>query len=258
MAFGTELTRLSHDIPLVVVTGTHLAGKSTVIEEMIDAGIVIPEAPDRDPKLTWPKIRRYGNVLISFVPEAMTEFMRQQNDPTAPTTGYTLSKQCVVENQNLGMIMDGFYVATEAMKESDAKFSAVVCDRSMLDGSSAYRKQRLRNKNRRRISTQRINNDVYGEPGNTSGIYLDYDTIWRSFLAEYCDLALVADHTQIPYISDETRVDDVQFREDIYTEIVTAYTETLGPNKVVHLQGSREERTTFTLDRIFGLMSFTQ
>lgn len=224
----------SNELPyLVIITGTHSAGKTTLLNAL--AGI----------DFTQP---------TQFVPEAATDYTSRLGKHNVTTDGYTFADQIGIEVHALSLIASAMDdIMTRAANTPESR-GLVVADRSMIDGA-VYSRLRTPDADTDTLSMFDIEHAIDDSSFNTvAGVRLPFRTLAASFLRRYCSLVLVANHEEVELEDNGLRDADSDFRDIVATNIVEAYSKLLDARKVKSVQGTPAGRKRLAQDYIQELL----
>jgi len=224
------------DPSFIVITGTHSAGKSTLLSdievgkletlgitniegEYDDFGYGLAESDSGiRPFVTVPETARWCADLYKR-PDFLAE-------------NYNLGFQLNIDSQALFRTHAAAFATkslTASLKESGDIPSSqtvinplVVSDRSAMDGV-VYSELRI----------PKDTNIVFGSP--RTGFISEW-------LKTYTDLAVVVDHNEVEFEDDAARLSELDFRDTVNRSIRLNYEHFLGSEKVVSICGNRENR----------------
>jgi len=207
---------------LVVITGTHSAGKTTLFNDL----------QDHLPKTECTN--------VAFSEEAATTYATTQpGKELSLTDGYTPEDQVIIEVNNFGAITE----AVDSTQSSDDTHPGglVISDRSPLDGL-AYAMLRT-GEDQRLVSMYETYSSAQNSAGNTvPGVFLPWAQWVSKFTQRYVDLVIIPDHTEVPFEDNGLRESDVNFREEVAETIARLYKNIVGRERILVVAGSREER----------------
>jgi hypothetical protein len=238
------------EINLCVATGTHSAGKSTVIEAFNDDafteeyGIGLTDPYDLAPKYIGGLLEG-TDVPIITGEEAMTAYARINGHPNLATTGYTFERQIAIESMAQWIITEAMaiamHAATDLQPDKPVRRGIVFVDRSALDGlpySSLRTDNDQENIDVRQVEMATIGWDAYPTAKSRVWPLRKWN---RDFMREYCDIAFIADHTEVPIEDNGFRQTDEDFRQKVAELIDDYYASVLGA-KVIRLRGNPLKR----------------
>ncbi|MDZ7786276.1 MAG: TIGR03619 family F420-dependent LLM class oxidoreductase [Candidatus Saccharibacteria bacterium] len=219
-----------------VITGTHSSGKSTLLDDLedgkiTDLGLFNPEYDDFG----------YGVVAadsgvkapVITIPEAARWLADTYNRPDFLAENYTQQFQDTINAETIfrthhaadlsEAVVDVMIEKGLLDPETDVIRPVILCDRSRLDGI------------------------VYGlarseDADTVSAIETDYNRFTVPWIREYVDLAFVADHEEVEFENDGSRLADEQFRNRVANEIDEVYRDALGKKFAGRISGDRIHR----------------
>lgn len=225
-----------HDPVVGIITGTHSAGKSTLLSG-IEAGklndlnvhdteyddfgyaVIQDDTGNKHPLLTIPESARWWADIAKHA-----DFLAEN---------YTLDFQIAVDSHVVSRIHNAMHLArtvTSALIDRDGIPSSqpivrpvILSDRGPLDGI-VYSALRLPDQD---------TNVINGSP--RTGFMAEW-------LKSYVDLVIVADHAGVPVEIDPARLNDVQFRSNVATLIERSYKQILGEESVATVSGNQTSR----------------
>jgi hypothetical protein len=237
-------------IDQVVVTGTHSAGKTTLLNdygtqtELLESitGYKVPAgfaaAYERVDDVTVP---------IVVAPEAATYYAQKiAKNSRVVTDQYTIDDQIGMESTAKRLITRANIVAahlSHVLQPDIARPLAIVAsDRSPLDGH-VYSAIRTPDAEQELIDMASVANATGGKtPLHYAGCAIPYRENARVDAVGSFSIAFVTDHTEISLESSQYRSDDIQFRNQIAQSMTAYYKSILGDERVVALSGDRSER----------------
>ncbi len=252
MSFGPEYTESDASVYFGVISGTHSAGKTALLNDLLDVGIHIPEMPDTT-LVPYPSYRMIGDVAFGFVPEATTAYMNVVGDITLATNGYTREHQIAMEDYALSLTMSGLADLASHIKDNNIRAGVLLADRTSLDGT-AYRALRIPTDSPwvNGYDTDRV---LYGEPFNkVQGVELHYERMWDDFLRRYCDFAIFPNHSELALEDNGTRLVDDEFRNAVGQLMLAKYTHAVGKEKIHIVSGDRNDRLAQLLSVITAIV----
>ncbi len=251
------------EIFLCVATGTHSAGKSTVIEAFSndaftdEYGISFTDPYDLAPKYKG-SLLEGTDVPIITGEEAMSAYARIKRLPDLATTGYTFERQIAVEIMAQSIIKDAvtiaMNVATKTQPDKPLRQGIVFVDRSAMDGLP-YSLLRTNNDQEnidvRQVEIATIGWDAYPTAKSRVWPLRKWN---RDFMREYCDIAFIADHSEVSIEDNGFRQTDEDFRQEIAELMDDYYVSVLGA-KVIRLRGNPLERQAAVTESFKGLLA---
>jgi nicotinamide riboside kinase len=245
MSFGPEYCENGAIVYFGAITGTHSAGKTTLLDGLINYSTAIDELPDAPKTIPYPKFRRLDGVAVAFVPEATTAYMHHTGLNTLATTDYSREHQVAMEEYGLSLIMSGFTELAEYLAFTKEKHGLILTDRTPLDGP-VYRTKRLPGDDPW-VSGFINETLLHGRTFNTfEDVQLNKENMWSDFLKRYCDFVIIPDHTEIALEDNGTRLLDETFRQEIADKMKEIYIKSVGLEKIHVVQGSHSERLRST------------
>jgi hypothetical protein len=233
----TEVLTKDLDTHTVVITGTHSAGKSTLLSgledgKLSDLGVLHPEYDDfgfgvqqdshsgiEIPVITVPESARWLAVDVHNRPDLLAE-------------NYQLDFQLSIDAETIFRFHAGNELAATAIKNmqregllmgaSSHMQPLVVSDRGPLDGV-VYSELRCDG------DTNKING--FSRTG--------FATEW---LKSFIDLVVISDHSSIPFEFDGARMEDHKLRNDIAECIDANYRTVMPEESVTTLHGDEQDR----------------
>jgi|GEM_PF-5295338 hypothetical protein len=233
---------------VVVLTGTHSSGKSTLMSDVELGKLSDIDTPD-------PEYDDFGYGLVKAdgglhpyvtVPESARRLANlYYHHPDSLAENYTLDFQLNVESDALFRI----HSATEMATQLTGKFieggvispaqpevtPIVISDRGPLDGI-IYSKLLIPGEDM----------DVVGGSPRTG--------FMSEWLKSFVNLVVITDFKDVPFEADEARLEDAQFRQLVGENIESGYRQFLDEGSVVVISGNREERRC-KLEELLGQIS---
>lgn len=252
----------SVDVISAVATGTHSAGKSTLVsdyfETLHDVGLIGGEEQGAlHTFLAGSIVFQNIHIPVVAVPEAATLYAKETAKPELLTTGYTLEDQIRIELLADALGTDASLLSEQRFDELNPthhgrRLAVLLSDRSGLDGA-VYSRVRLPDSEQEQIDLADVMRKTGGYLiGVAPNIYLWRDCVRRAIANT--DVAFMVNHTEVPFESSELRLEDQDFRNKIAVDIKKSYISVLGTDKVVDIHGSRAERVNLVQSRITSLL----
>lgn len=222
---------------VVAVVGTHSAGKSTLVqsfetgklddvldEELLyeDFGYGLVEPPEESPATP-----------VVIVPETALWCAKLSDQPDLLGKNWNLAFQLQVDGMYMLRSQAGIEIATRAVNklvdthpdfsDRDLTRPLVLTDRSVLEGL-AYTRAHL--------------------PGQDTDIIGGFPraAFHKKWIAQYVDVTVLTDHTEVPFQADPSRVDDLTFRNDVAEQVTQDYHSALPSERIRTIQGNKEQR----------------
>ena len=229
--------------PIIVVTGTHSSGKSTLLSD-IEVGKLSTLGIDDD---------GYNDLGYGFletdngtqpyitVPESARRLADIFHRPDLLTTHYDLDFQLEIDFQALCRINAATHMAdelTEVLLDEGLIESSqpvitpiIIPDRGPLDGI-VYSKLQLPGENV----------DILRGSPRTG--------FWSEWLKSVVDLVVITDYKDVPFEADEARLEDAEFRQLVGEAIESSYRQFLDERSIIAISGDRLERR----DKLLSLL----
>jgi hypothetical protein len=241
-----------------IVTGTHSAGKSTLVNSLSDP--VFTERFRLDHSRIHPNFPKLGGRVLDIsgmqvplivIEEASTFYVRKTGDPTVVTDNYTFEDQILMEELTCelrGLAAEHMSeILPELQPAANPRIGVLLSDRFTPDGF-AYSSLRTPDKEQDLICLQDLYMKKFGEPGNTvPGLKTPVRTWDHAFVRNYCDFVLIPDHSEVAFEDNGLRQTDLAFRETVATAINRVYTEIIGAEKIHSIKGTPQEATAAAL-----------
>ena len=241
---------------LGVVTGTHCAGKTTLLRDYAEASRLfdVPEGLYEPSFLVAAEKIGARIVPVVIAPEAATAYAPFVDRPVL-TSGYTLEDQIGIELRALTNINTAASIAAELAKRlhRERPLAVVLSDRSELDGH-VYSRLRAPQAEQEVIDLRAV--------AKATGTLLTAPTqtpillraIQRATMAKSCDAAFVVDETEVAFEDNGLREEDLAFRSAVADRLRSYYKEVLSPSRVHAIQGNRAQRTSMLRQHIRHLL----
>ena len=221
---------------VAVITGTHSAGKSTLLNnfEMGKVSTLGIEGKDYDDDLGYGIVDSpIGPRALITIPESARMLADACGRPDLLAENYTLDFQLSIDAVLQFRIHEATAITSQVserlvkeglLPQSDgADHPIVLSDRGPLDGV-IYSEARSEGRD-----TNIING--FGRTG--------FHTEW---MKSFVDLVIVADHTTVPFQADATRLADVDFRDRIADSVLLNYSALMPADSVRVVTGDKETR----------------
>lgn len=235
----------------VVVTGTHSAGKTSLLEDYGTQTKLLEEVTGYKVPANFSANYEYAEgmpVPVVIAPEAATYYADTvAKNNRVVTDQYTVEHQIGIESVAKRLITRAQVVAAHLahrlQPDPDIRPRAiVVSDRSQLDGH-VYSRIRTPNAEQELIDMAHVALATGGKaPKNYVGHAIPYREDARQNAADSLGIAFIADHSEILFNHSEYRVDDIQLRDKIAHSMIDYYETVLGSDRLVRLSGNRIER----------------
>jgi hypothetical protein len=227
--------QLIHKPAVVVVTGTHSSGKSTLISDieagkLTELGIYDHDYSDFGYGLLETDDGRHPYVTV---PEAARRLADLSHNPGLLAEDYTLDFQLEVESDALFRVHTASAMAEEltadCLRENIISADqgeinpVVISDRGSIDGI-IYSKLRI--------------------PGENLDIVNNEPRTWflSEWLKSFVNLVVITDYKDIPFQPDQARLADAEFRQIVGEIIENGYRQFLDEDSVVVIGGNRAVR----------------
>ena len=234
----------------VIVTGTHSAGKTTLLNDYGTQTDLLEEVAYY--KIPAGFTANYENIRgvtvpVVIAPEAAAYYAERvaKNNRTV-TDQYTIENQIGIESIAKRLIVQANVIAAHLSHRLQPNIrrphAIVVSDRSQLDGH-VYSAVRLPDAEQELIDIAEVAQSTGGKtPHNYSGHPIPYRQRARANAADSFSIAFIAEHSEIPFKASGLRLDDSQFRDQVAHAMAAYYKAILGEHRVVTLTGNRTER----------------
>ncbi len=253
----------SIEVISAVVTGTHSAGKTTLVSDYVatlnNRRTIGGESQDAlyyysAGSLTY----NHLEIPVVTIPEAATIYALERRTPEVLTTSYTFDDQVRMELLADTLGTEGSILAESLFDalnpaHKGKRVALLLSDRTGLDGA-VYSGVRL-------PAQEQENVNLYEVMKNTGGMLIGsgpHTYQWRQAVRQaiaQSDIAFIVDHEEVPFESSELRLADLEFRNRIATQITKAYNAVLGTDMLVKVSGTREERVQIVSKHLRTLLA---
>lgn len=233
--------QLIHKPAVVVVTGTHSSGKSTLISDieagkLSELGIYDHDYDDFGYGLLETDDGRHPYVTI---PEAARRLADLSHNPSLLAEDYSLEFQLDIESDALFRIHTASAMALELTEDylreniispNQPEIKPIaISDRGPLDGIF-YSKLQLPDENV----------DIINGSPRTA--------FMSEWLKSFVNLVVITDYRDMPFEPDQARLADAEFRRLVGNNIESGYRQFLDDESVVTIGGNRAERRAKLLE----------
>ena len=242
-------TRYPIETPLAIITGTHSAGKSTLLsdleqgklndlgvydEEYTDFGYGVIDSPT-------------GKRALVTIPETARWYAGLYDRPDLLAENYNLDFQLSIDSlvifrahaaTALSQAVKNKLIERGELPDASILEPIVVSDRGPLDGI-IYSEARI---------LDRDTNIVNGSPRT------GFHTEW---LKSFVDLVIIADHKDIASEADAARLDDDALRQKIGESTVRNYTQFM-PEGMVHIVSGDQEARKAEVKKLLAPLTYDE
>jgi len=234
---------------VVVITGTHSSGKSTLLSD-IEVGKLstLGIYDDGYNDLGYGFLETdNGTQPYITVPESARRLADAYHRPDLLTDHYDLDFQLEIDFQALCRINTATHAADELpralldeglIESSQPVITPIIIpDRGPLDGI-VYSKLQLPGENV---------DIIRGSPRTG---------FWSEWLKSSVDIVVITDYKDVPFEADEARLEDARFRQKVDEAIKRSYRQFLDERSIVAISGNRIERREKLLSLLGRISNF--
>jgi len=247
-------------IQCIAITGTHSAGKSTLMNDFMQA--LDPLEGQLYPWLREATFTLASGITIPIVgvTEAATDYAHTiAKDPSVMTHNYRMEHQIGVESIAFNRLLYGGQrcaeLAASYQSSNRRLIGLLISDRTPLDGH-VYSRLRLPAEEQVYIDMEHVAQFTGGRPPKTvHDSPIPYRWRIRRSVREMVDIALLPDHTEVAFEHTDVRIEGEAFRDTVANAINAYYSRLLTADQVQVVHGSREERLTAVATHALQLIS---